>query len=335
MKKLIEIKNNKPKLLKLMYDLGNTCNYKCWYCFPGSNTGTDPFPDVEVVKYNLVRILDYYYENGINEIQLNFLGGEPTLWADLGTLIEYVSNNVKRDPKKHQLRITMQTNGSRTLRWWKEYGQYFDHVSVSVHHERVDVDHVCKVADILIEKKVSFLATVLMDHSAWDKCRSLVDRLIEYKTKFIVLAKPIHVNGEVNYTEEQREYLNVARKKNPSLYQIWEHLDKWSKLPKYTAIFDDGTKENVRTDHYFIMNMLNRFKGWECTLSINWLQIMRDGNLTGTCRQKLFGLDYYYNINDPDFINKFNPTLQPVICEQTMCTCAGEAVLTKKAPNVN
>lgn len=328
MKKLIEIKNNKPRLIRIQYDIGNLCNYKCWYCFPHANTGTVPFPDVNIVKHNIVTLINYYKNSGlIDEVQLNLMGGEPTLWRDLGEFVQHVAEQTG-------CHISMQTNGSRTLRWWKEYGKYFNHVSISVHHERAEVDHVSKVADILVDQKVSILTTVLMDHTAWDKCVDIVNELLETKTKFMVLAKPIHINGVVTYTDEQREYLKESCKRRPSWRLIIRHLTKYSKIPKYTAVFSNGEKENVKSDHYFILNMMNRFAGWSCSIGINFLSINREGWLTGTCGQTLFGLDFKYNINDTDFTEKFNPTLQYSTCEQKMCLCAGETVINKKAPVV-
>jgi hypothetical protein len=105
---------------------------------------------------------------------------------------------------------------------------------------------------------------------------------------------------------------------------------KYSKIPVIKAIFADGNKVRVKADHYFIMNMLNRFKGWSCSIGINFLMISKEGEIRGTCRQHIYGLDFYYNINDVDFIKKFNPTLQYVTCEQQMCLCAGETLINKK-----
>jgi MoaA/NifB/PqqE/SkfB family radical SAM enzyme len=324
MPKLIEIKNNKNRLLRLQYDLGNLCNYTCWYCFPGSNDGDVPFPNIEVVKYNLVKLINHYTDsNLVDEVQLNFMGGEPTLWKHLGELVEYVSKNAKCS-------ISMQTNGSRTLRWWKEFGKYFDHVSISVHHEKANTAHIIQVADILIDQKVSILTSVLMDHTAWDKCKTLVDELVESKMKFMILAKPIHINGVVTYTDEQREYLKKSVKRRPSLRILLRHINLYSRIPSIKAIFDNKSVVKVTSDHYFILNLLNRFTGWDCTLGINFLYISRNGLLTGTCGQKLYKLDYFYNINDVDFIEKFNPILQNVTCEQKMCLCAGETLIPKR-----
>ena len=90
MKQLIEIKNSGSKTLKIQYELSNICNYKCWYCFPGCNDGDSPWPELDIVKKNLSRIIEFYFENGIDSIQLNYLGGEPTLWKHLGELTQYL-----------------------------------------------------------------------------------------------------------------------------------------------------------------------------------------------------------------------------------------------------
>jgi uncharacterized radical SAM superfamily Fe-S cluster-containing enzyme len=60
MKQLIDIKNSGSKTLKIQYELSNICNYKCWYCFPGSNEGTHRWPDLEPLMSNLSFLLDHY-----------------------------------------------------------------------------------------------------------------------------------------------------------------------------------------------------------------------------------------------------------------------------------
>jgi uncharacterized radical SAM superfamily Fe-S cluster-containing enzyme len=42
--------NWKDNVFKIDINLGNYCNYKCWYCWPGSNTGTHKFPDIDVIQ---------------------------------------------------------------------------------------------------------------------------------------------------------------------------------------------------------------------------------------------------------------------------------------------
>lgn len=319
--KIIKIQDNKPGLLKVYYDLSNLCNYSCWYCFPESHAGTEPWPDAEVIKHNLVHLIKHYRENSvINDIEIHFLGGEPTLWKHLGSVAKFIKSQVK-------CRICILTNGSRTLRWWNEYADYFDHIGISVHHEQADINHIIDVSNILYSKRIAFFTAVLMDHTHWDKCVDLIDQLSQTKKKWTVLAKPIHISGVSNYNAEQLEYLKDQVKRNPSLISFIQNY----KIPrkKYKVTKEDGDTFTTKNPNYFSMNMLNHYKGWECNLGINYLYIDRTGIVSGTCKQKLYGLDYYFNLNDADFAKKFNPNITTVICEQKICMCGGEASLTK------
>lgn len=324
MKKLIEIKNANIRKLLINYDLGNTCNYKCWYCFPGANTGTVKWPDLEVVKRNTVALINYYLDNNlVDEVSIGLLGGEPTLWKELGEFAKYVKENSR-------CKLYLITNGSRTIRWWEEYAKYFDSINISVHHEKVNLDHIEELADVLYKQNLCFLTDVIMDHKEWDKCIAIVDRLVATKTKFMVLAKPIHINGETFYTPEQQEYLQVHLKRKPALKTVLKYWSTFNNIPTMTAIFDNGEVVKTKNEHYFIVNTLHGFQGWQCNLGINYLFINRQGELSGTCRQLLYGMDTYYNINDPDFEQTFKPIIQPVICEQRLCRCAGETAISKK-----
>lgn len=321
MKKVIEIKNDKPNSLRITYDLGNICNYKCWYCFPGANEGTTRWPNVDVVKQNMVNVINYYYDNNITDIQLTLIGGEPTLWPDFGEFVEYVATHSK------SVKISAHTNGSRTLRWWREYGQYFDHVYLSIHHERVDLDHIVEVAEILLDKKVAVSAAVLMDHTNWDKCMDNLNYLLSSKRQFIVYAKPIYIDGKTTYNTEQLSFLETDMKRGPSEEDKLWMLPKFSNIPVNTIFFDDGTSMNTSADHWLMMNDLNHFKGWKCSLGINSISILRDGRITGFCEAKLFGMNDYYNLND--FHLDFKPKLQTVICHKDDCVNSIEALLNK------
>ena len=319
--KIIKIQDNHPRLLKIYYDLSNLCNYSCWYCFPDSHAGTSPWPDAEIIKHNLVHLVKHYRENSnINDVEIHFLGGEPTLWKHLGSVVQFIKSQV-------ECRICILTNASRTLRWWEEYADYFDHVGISVHHERADIDHIIAVSNILYSKKISFYTAVLMDERNWDKCANLIDQLSKTKKKWTVLAKPIHINGVTQYNQEQLDYLKNQVKRNPSLISFIQNYKK--PRMKYKVTKENGEIFTTKTPAYFAMNMLNHYEGWECNLGINYLFIDRSGMVSGTCKQKLYGLDYCFNLNDIDFIEKFQPIITTVICEQKICMCGGEAALTK------
>lgn len=321
MKNIIEIKATQTDVLRIYCDFSNVCNYKCWYCFPDSNTGTHPWPDVDIIKENIVALVNFYNKSElINRVELHLLGGEPTLWKELGNFVKYVKEN-------SNCAIKILTNGSRTLRWWKDYANYFEVIHITVHHERADLDHIENLSKLLLETESMFELKVLMDFKNWDKCVSIVDRLSNFEEDVLLRIEPIHINGESFYTEEQTEYFNESIRKKPSP----EMIKRWMEQPvrKYSVITDDFQEHPVNSDGWFSLNGLNRFNGWSCNLGINYLYINRDGIISGTCQQKLFGLDGYYNIKDPEFKDKFSPTLKPVVCQQNICKCAGEAALPK------
>jgi organic radical activating enzyme len=326
MKQLIEIKNSNIRSLRINYDLGNLCNFKCWYCFPGSNEGTVPWPNESIVKRNIVTLINYYYDSGlIDEVQLSLLGGEPTLWPKLGQFVEYVANNTK-------CKILIITNGSRTLRWWDEFGQYFDSITISVHHQQADTDHLITLASILNKKKIPFFFDVLMDHTAWDKCIDIVNKFKSSSERFIVFVKPININGVETYNTVQKKYLKQPFKKLPAFKFILRNIKKFYKLfaNPITLFFSDNSKIKTYNENYFSHHLLNKFNGWECSIGVNTVFINRKGELSGSCNNLLYDLDFYYNINDLDFSKKFNPIIKPTICRQRMCLCPGEAALSKR-----
>ena len=80
-------------VLTIEFMLGNTCNYKCSYCFPGSNEGDHPWPDIELLLKNLKHLLDTYVKQGKTVFEFYLVGGEPTIWKDLPILCQFLKNN--------------------------------------------------------------------------------------------------------------------------------------------------------------------------------------------------------------------------------------------------
>jgi MoaA/NifB/PqqE/SkfB family radical SAM enzyme len=323
MKNLVKVTATHPDLLKIYYDLGNTCNYKCWYCFPGSNDGDVAFPNPDIVKVNLTKLVNYYIDNKIvKEVEVHLLGGEPTLWRHLGDVAEYVKANTTN------CHIEVTTNASRTIRWWEEYGHLFRNVSISVHHEFTDVDHIIKVAEVLYKKNVLFHTNVLFDHNNWDKCMDNYNKLMASKIKWPVIVKPIHINGVTTFTDKQTAFFKKQLKRWPGIKQWFKYLSVARK--RYYAHYDDGSVVKSENPNYWSINGENHFKGWECSLGKTWLFISKDGMVSGSCRQNLYGLPFTYNLNDPNFARTFKPKIVPIICHTDICVCSGEAALPKR-----
>jgi sulfatase maturation enzyme AslB (radical SAM superfamily) len=66
------INNYKNNFLRIEYMLGNVCNYKCNYCFPGSNEGDKPWPNLEITKKHFSHLLDHYITQGKKYFRIVF-----------------------------------------------------------------------------------------------------------------------------------------------------------------------------------------------------------------------------------------------------------------------
>ena len=314
--KIIKIDSNVSKdRLRIELFLSNVCNYKCWYCFPASNTGTHPWPDLDLIKENLSHVIEYYKTNlNKKQIYLHIIGGEPTLWKNFGEFVKFFKET-------HNCLISISTNGSRTLRWWNEYGHYIDQVMLSCHHEYVDTAHTIEVASILYKKRIDLVALVLMDPSAWDKCVEIIQQLETSKYKWPIAAMEVH-HETLKYTEDQKEFLKNYKSPRSNLWYKIRSSKITHPLP--TVTFEDGSKKQV-DQNYLSLNNFNKFYGWECNLGIDTLYIEKSGYMQGACGQPLYNLDFKYNIFDTDFKEKFSPAIVPVICKKTgSCGCQPE-----------
>lgn len=327
MENIVEIHSNQHKDgFRIELFLSNICNYKCWYCFPGSNEGTHGWPSLELLKKNLSHLIEYYKKNiGKQHFYLHIIGGEPTIWKDFGKFTKYFQ-------EKFNCLISISTNGSRTLRWWKEYGHYNDTVMLSCHHERVDVPHIIAVADLLYSKGVSVDVNVLMDPIAWDKCVAIVEQLKYSKKKWGINVLEIY-HSTVNYNSEQKQYISVCEKRRPSIFNFFKKFFKkrienyFYKNPK--IVYSNGISKEV-TQNYVSLNGQNHFQGWLCHVGVDTIQIDKDGRIKGACGNRLFMANHYFNLLDHDFADKFYPDIIPTICERKNCTCQPEINCNKK-----
>lgn len=320
MKNIIEVKSDKSSShLRIEYMVGNYCNFSCWYCGPHANGGTHRwYEDTEFLLKNFRHMFDFFMKNGKTSFELNLLGGEPALWPD----VAYFSKEIKRT---HPVEVTMTTNGSRTLRWWDQNADAFDKIRFSCHPNEVDVDHYISVLDLVFSKGISMNALVLMDPTNWDRSVEIIEKC--KKSKYPWFLNAVEVFSQYQYTEEQRQYIAKCVKRRPSLWWILKHDIKSFKKPR--VVFEDGKSKYIERN-FLSLNDLNHFRGWSCNVGLDNINIQKDGILTGTCNMKLYGKDFYYNIYDLDFVEKFNPELKPVICEVDNCWCQPEQLLDKK-----
>lgn len=315
--KINKIVQDWPKnRLLVNYNIHNVCNYKCWYCHPTLHDGSNRWPDLDLVTKNVIHLLSYYKDQlGKDTIEFHLLGGEPTIWPQLTDFVralkaEYGSN----------IMISMTTNGSRTLNWWKEHGEYFDKVLISCHPDQVDPAHIIEVADLLYEKDILVDTMVLMDPPLWSRCIDIINELSTSQHKWSVQVSRV-IHDTVSYTAEQEEYLKVYMKRMLDL----EWFRRVNKAYRYTVEVDG----QIVDKNYIVFNKLNSFYNWSCNIGIDNISIYNDGTLSGQCGEYLYGLDFKYNLYSANFAQEFSPELTPALCKKLSCICQHEWNTTK------
>lgn len=321
--KIVKIDSNIDKdILRIELFLGNICNYRCWYCFPGSNEGNFKWPELDPLVSNLSHLIEYYIVNlNKKKFLLHIIGGEPTLWPDLRILIQELK-------EKYKVIVSISTNGSRSLRWWNENSNIFDHVLLSCHHQYINLDHMKTLGDLLYKKNVNLSAIVLMDPSKWATCTSIIDDLKKSKYRWPITALEVF-HQTVNYTDEQKKYISKSLKRIPNLFWWWK--TKCTPNKKATVFFADGKKLKV-PHNWLSLNQLNKFNGWKCGVGVDTLFINPLGDVSGACGEKLYDLDYKYNIFDKEFKTKFNPLIKFTTCTKNSCDCQPEINASKYIP---
>lgn len=316
-KEIIEFKNLSTNAT-IDWVLGNYCNYKCSYCFPHCNTGTVRLPKINgLVKNNIRHIVDQLKLSGMDSVVFNLAGGEPTLYHDFDNLANFL----------HSLgQISIVTNGSRTLRWWKEHVHLLDKVTISYHSEFTDIDKLIEILDFLDEKVNLSVHVMINPVLLFEKCIN-VHNLLQEKYKehnFFIVPKLLRdVNNKMSslYTEEQLKTLsNLDLSSGKKV--VFKNLVK----RRTEAKLEDGSIENVIP--LMIKNLHGSWKGYRCSAHHEFLQI----NMNGSLGRLSCGQHYarWTNIFHDDFIGKFVLPRNQLICERDNCGCMGLLVSGKQ-----
>jgi organic radical activating enzyme len=324
--KIIKIQSlERSNTLNIRWSPNNICNFTCNYCFPDAHAGDFKSPEnFNTVVSNFQHIFNQY-KSKLNKTKfhLQISGGEPTLWKDLGKFILEIK-------KSHNVYVSIVSNGSRTIRWWKEYGGLIDNLTLSYHAKDADIDHMIEVADLMYDLRKKVTVFVLMDPTQWQKCISAIDYMkTSSKNSWFIISKEIV--GYMPYTRMQKEFLSKELKRVPKLSWFLKNynliFDGSMKILESVAWFEDKKLPLIATPNTYINRGWTDFRGWNCNIGIDSLYVSWSGNIQGSCGQPLF--DQNYNILDNNFVSSFNPEFKPAKCQIERCICIPETHLTK------
>ena len=310
----IESVNIQHKNLYIAIAVSDMCNYECWYYWPGSSRGHTKLPRLnEAFKINIENYIDFVKQHReVDNVVFIWSGGEPTVYKHL---IEYLTFVKEIDGYN-----IIQTNGSRTLRWWKSNQHLIDYVMVSVHDQWHNTDSIIKLARLFEECRLPYNMQVMIDPTHMQSCEDTLLKLKENK-----------VRSSYSIIQEDTSQWDI----NPDDYD-------WTKLVGYAPDFefDDRCPRfldpifTTVTGKQFDMNfdtmahMTSTWKNYSCSAPIEYMMVSCRGQLNISCgniftKKRERRVDLFSNID----YNYFNSNVN---CDVGYCQCTGLWNTTKK-----
>lgn len=259
--RLIAIEPKAP-YLAVTWQVNNFCNFKCSYCNPGNYNGSNRNDgNLDIYLKNLKIIIDKYTDLGYKDFKFFFSGGEPSVWENLIPICDWLKTEV---PNVH---LAINTNLSRSVKWWETNYKLFDDVVASFHIEFANKERYKEVSYFLCDK-INYLSNKMLMHEErfWEVVEfgnSIKQSQPNYFLEWTPLFDEISINaGPWNYIDpkktqwinehniEQKVTIPVPHKGNNCVsFSVWE----------------DGTKNHTISND-IIVKGLNFFTGWSCNI---------------------------------------------------------------------
>lgn len=282
MQKVIPIKVQKtiPMMHKFIeWKIHNVCNHDCSFCDSRHKDGSQRWFSLEQYKDYTDKLVEAC-EGKPFWIQIT--GGEPTLYPQLIELITYM--------KQKGAFISLISNGTRTLRWWKELkaAKVLDYLFITYHSEMTtDYKHVADILNLFIDEPTETIGLITHVKNTVDLAFEAQDYLIK-NTGAIITLKAMVV-GEYNiydyYTDSQLQYLKennwIMGEKND--FKVKSNIPIYHKINHTLKVtYSDNTKVNI--DPQLLMkNQENTFEGWMCKIGDHNMRIDHDVIYRGVC----------------------------------------------------
>ena len=290
--------------------LSNVCNFDCTFCPSIFKDGSKRFLEYDVYSSTVHRLIT---QDPSKKVWFQFTGGEPTLYPRLIELLKYI--------KELGGYTSMISNGSRTIRWWKELAEanVLDRLYISHHTEQgaktahtIEVNNLMQATNTLVTVFVTTQAepalfnAAVIAHAEILKSGNSISSLKPI-TDFDMIFQP--------YTAEQLQVIQENLYKRSLLFR--KDPIYFKSIPWYqtdvTMTYSNGTTKTAPSQD-FVQHQETKFKGWECDIGQDLLMIEVDDVLRSMCKQG----GIIANVHD----NKFTWATDSVICEQAECNCS-------------
>ena len=315
----IHVERSVPQPFKVInWKLHNVCNYSCSFCGKENNSGNERWLPLEKYKSIVDKIAEACLET---PFYIVYTGGEPTLYPDLIELLQYSKN-------KGAWNI-LASNGSRTMRWWKELAKIdniLTRLALTYHAEQTDdYNNIANIMNLFLNFETETVCEVTHTKDNIPQAINAFNYLIN-NTGGIIDIKGMNID-EYDiydlYSEEELSFIKHASYK-PG---ILTNIKKKSPIPnnlrlgsKLLVTNNLGITKNINVQQ-LMKNKWNKFLGWECQVGKDFLDINFQ-----TINRSVCGVTG--PIGHVDDL-KYNFSNNAVICNKVTCGCFHDLLTTK------
>jgi len=316
----IKIEKAKPMDYKFIeWKIHNVCNYNCSFCGDRHKDGSQRWFSLEKYK-EYVDKLSEACDGKPFWIQLT--GGEPTLFPQLIDLLKYI--------KQKNAYVSLISNGSRTIRWWKELveAKCIDTLFLTYHSEQTEnYKHIAEIANLFHSEEVKTIILITHVYTTLSGAFMAQEYFIEY-TGALVTLKAMVIGGNEIYNQYTESEITKLKNEN----YIGGKLSKTKQKAKVPSdhLIDHSLRivyNNLKTEivdpQILLKTQTNRFIGYTCEVGLKNLRIDHDVIYRGVC--EVGGVT---NLNDEN-VGFFN---DPVLCTSNECFCGTDMIAKKTRP---
>jgi organic radical activating enzyme len=320
MKKLIQIKKQSSSNYRVVdWVIHDVCNYRCSFCSSEYWAGKNRWLELDQYKAIIDNISKQSREIDGKPVWFKITGGEPTLYPKLDQLLAYIKS--KGDF------TYLHSNGSRTIRWWKEVAELelLDIINLTYHPQQTnDMQHIIDVVQYFQNYPTFVQITVTCPVDFFDEA---VIAHNYFLNNLVTLSNLQQINdnlGMSKYTDEQVKILKQGSMKASKDYKMKKM--PWKVPTEYT--YSNGKMELIYDDHSteitdavnVIKRQLDNFNNWNCDIGIEMIRIVSDVVYRGNCK-----VGESWGVYEPNMFKT-----EPITCTKSTCTCTLDLIQAKK-----
>lgn len=295
----------------------NHCNYDCVYCPELLHDKSYVMKDTDHYIKVIMPLLKKIKLQSDKPIYLFIDGGEPTRLKGLKEVCKQVKT---LDPS---IRITIATNGSQSIKYYKDLAQYVNNFTFSVHFHMLKLKpFIKKIIQLsLILGRDLVCCQIMAEVDYFAECKMMVKFFEKYNIWFNVLS--------INYENKGNETIGKG------ITYTKEFIDFIDSYTKNTSVKNDMLVDGKEFNSSAFKNMSRRqgdiytykpglFKGWRCHAPSDLYWIDRDFICGSTC-----GIVKYGHAIDDEF-----QIIDSVICDGRSCDCSTSLRVKKYKTNL-